>query len=83
MSRPVHIVGTFTTRTRPVESVQVDALCPKCKEGILHYVPEGEPTPTTPPAYEHQCDKCQQRFYVPGGTYPRIEHRPRGEDFKQ
>jgi hypothetical protein len=55
-----------TTAVRPIK---VSLIC-DCG-GQITFVPFGKAQPTSPPKYEHECDKCKQRSWQPC-SYPEI-----------
>lgn len=58
---------------KETKTFKVDYKCPKCETGYLR--PTGMCLPMNPPAYPHQCNKCEYSETFTGKTYPYIEYK--------
>jgi len=64
--------------TKPLRVVQVEARCPKCKEGTLEYT--GTQLTSYPPYDEHLCNKCGHVALIRDAQYPMIRYEDGHQD---
>lgn len=59
----------------PVQTLMINYLCPKCKDGAMMYQPGAPTLATHPRRYPHKCAKCgyTESYSI---IYPKITYQP-------